>query len=344
MFISLRKYLESRPDQLANSLLRMVHLLLDTVEAHSVKGEAADYERLRLDIRSVKESFASAPAPSEVLVLAGKTVRALEEYNGRTSKFLQRQCVELQSMIAMLTKAMTVIASDSRNSVSRLQDIERQLQSASLLEDFQAAKIRMSECLDGLRTEIAHQRTQSTHRVTEMQTVIEESRERTAARTNREARNDPLTGLPERPAAEAALSAALKQGGRVFAAVFAIERLDLINARFGHEVGDQVLLFFGEHVAQALKGSDRFFRWTGPAFLALMERSEPVHKVREEISRVILRRLSKTVKIANRSVLLPVPTNWVVFDAQELRPLQRLVHSIDSFVDSGGAEPKASAG
>jgi GGDEF domain-containing protein len=129
----------------------------------------------------------------------------------------------------------------------------------------------------------------------------------------------------------------------VFAAVFAIERLDLINARFGHEVGDQVLLFFGEHVAQALKGSDRLFRWTGPAFLALMERSEPAHKVREEISRVISRRLSKTVKIANRSVLLPVPTNWVVFDAQELRPLQRLVHSIDSFVHGGGAEPKASA-
>jgi GGDEF domain-containing protein len=44
-------------------------------------------------------------------------------------------------------------------------------------------------------------------------------------------REDPATGLPERTAAEAAIIEAAAQNRPVYAAMFVIDRLDLINAR-----------------------------------------------------------------------------------------------------------------
>lgn len=337
--ISLRKYLDSRPDQAAKALLCMIHLLLETIEEHAVRAEAADHEEFQAGIRGVQDSLDESTPPAEILVLAGRTVKAIEEYNSRATKFVQRQCVELQAMIAMLTKTMTEVASGSQRSVLRLHEIEQELQSASLIEDFQTVKIRMAECLEGLRGEIGRQHEESSRRVIEMRTVLDASHARTAARTNQEARVDPLTGLPERPAAEAALSAAAKSAQPAFAAVFVVERLDLINARFGHQVGDQVLVFFKEHVEQTLAGSDRLFRWTGPALLAIVERDEPIAKIREEMNRVVSQRLSKSVSVGSRSVLLPIPSNWVVFAIHEVRPHQQLVRNIDAFV-GGGAEAK----
>ncbi len=334
MLISLRKYLENRPEQMSGALLRMVHLLLEAVEVHAVRGESADYEKFREDIARVRESLAATPEASEVLVLAGKIVKSVEEYNSRTGKVVEQQRVELQAVIAMLTKAMGAIAAGSQTTVGRLEEIERELETATQLEDFQAAKVRMAECLQGLRTEIGRQKVESTRRVTELRAAIEKSSDPDASWTKGEApRTDPITGLLERPAAEAALAAAVKQGQPVYAVVFVLERLDLVNSRFGREAGDQVLAFFHEHVARSLTQPDRLFRWTGPALMAVVERDAPVHRVREEMSRIVSRRLSKTVVIADRSVLLAAPSNWMVFAAHEVRPLQQLLRNIDSFVE-----------
>jgi hypothetical protein len=51
MFISIKKYLDSRPEQVASALLRMVQLLLQGIEMHAGAGDAADHEKFRKDIQ-----------------------------------------------------------------------------------------------------------------------------------------------------------------------------------------------------------------------------------------------------------------------------------------------------
>jgi len=117
--------MESRSEQLAEALLRMVRLILQGIELHAVKGDAVDYDRFRAGVRKVQDSLSQRPAPSEVLVAAGTLVRAVEDYNSSTPRFIHVQCVELQTMVGMLTKAMTSMAANSEATVSRLQAIER---------------------------------------------------------------------------------------------------------------------------------------------------------------------------------------------------------------------------
>jgi len=340
MFISLKKYLDSRPEQVAAALLRMVRLLLQGLDLHAVKGDAADCEKYRADIRHIGDSLGERPAASEVLVAAGTIVKAMEEYNSRTSRFIRVQCAELQTMVGMLTKTMATLASGSESSITRLQAIEKQLHKASMIEDFQTARLRLAECLENLRGEIARQREESQRTVAEIASHLTKSQERAApsAAVRAERRQDPVTGLPGRPEAEAALVELATKNRRAYAVVFVIERLELINVRFGYAAGDQVLLLFSQHLAQSLSGADQLFRWSGPALLALLKREGTPTEVREELTRITAPRLEKTVHVGGRSVLLPLGANWAMFSVADYRPVQLLFLQFDNLVQGGGGQ------
>ncbi len=341
--ISLRKYLDSRSDQVADALLRTTHLLLEGIGRHAVKPDAADYDQFQKDLRLILGEIGKDTPASEILVQAGQALKTMEAYNAHATKQMRAQCEDLQNMVAMLTKTMAAVSSGSQSTIGRLQDIEGELQKASLLEDFHSAKIRMSECLDVLRGEIVRHRAESAKQVSEMHNAVQGLHTKPAATPEDLARIDPLTNLPERAAAEAALAAAVKGTKPVFAAVFVTDRLDLINARFGRRVGDDVLLFFCHHVAQGMMQGERLFRWSGPALLGILSRGDQLPVVRESMNRLFAKRLTMNVTVENRSVMLAVPAKWMVFPAQEIRPLPHLVRSIDAFVHGDPPEAKASA-
>jgi GGDEF domain-containing protein len=333
MFISIKRFLESRSEDLPAALLRMVQLLLQGIETHAVKGDAADHQKFIEDMQKIREGLGGQPAASEVLVLAGSVVKSMEEYNNRTARFIHAQCAELQAMVGMLTKTMTSIASGSEGSITRLQTIEKHLHKASMIEDFQTAKLRMSECLDTLRGEIVLQREESAQTVAHLRSEIEKSQERMAAKPIR--RTDLANGVPERSEAETALVAAARENRRLFAVIFVVERVSLVNSRFGYAAGDQVLHFFAQHLVQGFSSADKLFRWSGPSFLLLMERRESHDKVRAEVTRITSQRLTTTIQVGARSVLLPVAANWAMFPVLEIRPVQLLFQQLDSFVHGG---------
>ena len=341
--ISIRKFLDGRSDQVADALLRTTHLLLEGIQRHAVKPDAGDYDSFRREVGLILADLKEdTPAP-EVLVLAGQALKALEGYNARATRQMRAQCEDLQNMVAMLTTTMAAIASGSQCSISRLQEIEGQIQKASLVEDFHTAKIRMAECLAGQGKELVRHRSESAKQVSEMHSAVQGLRSVGSAHTAEElARKDPVTKLPERASAEGALAAAAKESQPVFGAVFVADRLDLINARFGRSVGDDLLLFFSQHVAKGMKESDWLYRWSGPAILAILHRPTSLTPVREEVNGLMAKRLTINVTSENRSVMLAVPAKWMVFNTHEIRPLPRLIKSIDAFVH--GEPPEVTPG
>jgi len=206
-----------------------------------------------------------------------------------------------------------------------------------VIEDFQSARLRLSECLEGLSGEIIRQKEDSARAVGEIKTALEQSQQRLVPR-QRLARGqqgvDPVTGLPGRSEAEASVLEASQKDGSAFAALFVIDRVELINMRYGYAVGDQVLLAFSQHVARHLSAHDRLFRWSGPALLALLEYRNSQRVVREEIERVTSRRLEKTITLVDRTVLLPIRADWVTYPVSGHPSVHALFHQLDVLVQS----------
>lgn len=330
--ISLRKYLLDGPrEDSGDDFIRVLRLLFQGIRLHAVEGDRGDYEDFRADIERLERSLSGEPSAAQLCFLARSVVKALGEYNQRTTRFVRIHAVELQAMIAMLTETIAAISAANERSVSRLQNIEHEIEKASMIEDFRAVKIRLGECLTGLREETLRQREESARTICEMNEALENTRTRTAAAPIPPA-TDPVTGLPQRAEAERLLASIIESRASAFAGVFLVERLQSINLRFGYAVGDHVLVSFAQMLAQKLPAADPVFRWSGPAFVAVLQREEPLEKIRAEIARIILPRLEKTVHFGYRTVLLPISATWTVLPMLPAPSL--LFNRIDSFLAS----------
>ena len=325
MFISLKRYLYSEELALAESLHRMVQLLLEAIRMHAVVADPAEHEKFQKDIAAFENQLNEEVTPKEILVLAGAVVKTLEEYNRQTTRFVRMQSAELQSMLAMLMETVAALSAGSDRSVARLQAIERQLERAAAVEDIRAVKAKLSECLLSLREEAQRQREEMARTISELKGQIEQAQQR---------RLPPrAVGRSKgRDEAEQALRLAYERGGHVYAAVFVVDRMDLVSGRFGPSVSEQLVRYFQYHLAQGLLSSDEVYRWDASSLLVLMERSYGVEQVRAEVQRVASVRLEKTIQIGTRTVLLPITSHSAVTPVFEARSLAELISDLDAVV------------
>ncbi|MDP2170810.1 MAG: diguanylate cyclase [Rhodocyclaceae bacterium] len=88
------------------------------------------------------------------------------------------------------------------------------------------------------------------------------------------ARTDALTGLVNRRAFDAALDQEIRRAQRYDAplslVITDIDHFKSINDRFGHHVGDQVLIDFARTLSAAVRDVDTVGRWGGEEFVILM--------------------------------------------------------------------------
>lgn len=330
MFISLKRYLSGADQELAESFQRMTLLLLEAIRLHAVVGEPDEHQRFQQDIAKLENKLQEDFSPQQVLVVAGAVARALEDYNQRTTRFIRMQSAELQGMLAMLTETVAAISAGSERTVTRLQTIEKQLERASMLEDIRTLKARLSECLLAVREEARQQREETARTIAELRNEIRRAQQRQSAVAP--AKPNAVPQGMGRAEAEAALARAVEQRLHAYAAVFVLERFDLISGRFGPNAAEQLARFFRHHLTQGILSSDAVFRWSNASFLVLMERAGSLEEARAEVQRVASVRLEWTLQIGTRTVLLPVSSRWAVIPVYQFPSLRLVVEEIDTVV------------
>jgi GGDEF domain-containing protein len=249
----------------------------------------------------------------------------MQNYNRRTSHILSARSAELQSIVGMLTGAMSQISTTSQTSIARLQDLQRQVEQAVMLEDVRTVKLRLSECLESMRGETERQRNESVKVVDELKKGLQDVQ--APKRAEASAGTDPLTGLPSRAEGEAAILAAGGPGLHAYAALFVLSRVQAIATRYGSELGDGVLLVLLQRLSLGLSPQDHFFRWSPDSFLAVLHRKESGDLLRREVTRLLSVRLEQTFEIASRSVTLPISPTWTIlplFESSQGEVLRKL--------------------
>jgi GGDEF domain-containing protein len=326
--ISIRKLMAKDNRESAEAYERMAQLLLQAIGLHAVEGDRVDYDWFSSTIAGLQTGLSQDPSPANVLATTGTAVKTLEEYNRRTSHFIKATSAELQIIVGMLTEAMSQISTGSQTSVHRLQELQKQIEHASQVEDVRTLKLGLSDCLHSIRGECDRQRDEALEVVANLKRGIQKAQETKVPEAG--AVSDPLTGLLLRPGAEDAMQAACDRGAHAYAGLFVMDRLQAVTSRFGNDLGDQVLLFFVQHLSTALTGNDTLFRWSPTSFLALIERRESPDNVRREMAKLLTQRLEQTFEIGDRSVVLPVSSTWVVVPLFE-QGYTEIVRKLDAF-------------
>jgi diguanylate cyclase (GGDEF)-like protein len=105
---------------------------------------------------------------------------------------------------------------------------------------------------------------------------------------------DEMTGLPNRRAAESRLKEeighARRRGQAFVLGLVDLDHFKLINDRYGHQVGDEVLVRFATTFTEHLRADDWVARWGGEEFLVC------VHAADLKEGEAIFERLRETIK------------------------------------------------
>jgi GGDEF domain-containing protein len=327
--ISLKRLMLANDDDLLEAYRRTAVLLMQSIALHSVEGEAAEHQSFSATITELANGITDKTAAPDVLISAGAVSKTLQEYNRHTSQYIKAQSIELQTMIGMLTRTMSEISTSGDRSIGRLQEIEKKLAKTAMIDDLRTLKLRMSECLEAVREESVRQKEVTTQVVGDLKTGITKAAEQKSAML--EQNDDPVTGLPSRAHAEAELKRLAGTSARVYAGIFVVDRMQAINSRFGHAIGDHVMMFYLQRLTAALSAADKIFKWADSSYMAILERQEGLDNTRRELGQHLFQKWDRPFELGSRSVVLPISATWLLVEASG-RSAAKTIAEIDGFV------------
>jgi GGDEF domain-containing protein len=328
--ISIKKLLNATQDPVAAGLTRVTSLLLEGIAIHAVECDTGDRNEFQSSIRRFRKIVEGMSDPSEILVTTGAAIQTLENYNRGIERFIRIRGKEYEEMVGMFSKALLEVSNAGESSTQSLQRIEKDLRSVSQIDNLRELKAKLGESLKALSEESARQKRCSEDLANAMQENLTIAQSPVSTRAAVEM--DPITGLAGHSAAERELRVLIAAGESRYVAIFCVERLDLINSRFGFAAGDQILMMFSQYVAQQLSGNDRLFRWRGPCVVAILARQGNFSELQAELRRAASVRLEHNVTIGSRSVLLPISQCWSVLKVSGTSGPEELFARVDSFV------------
>jgi GGDEF domain-containing protein len=140
-----------------------------------------------------------------------------------------------------------------------------------------------------------------------------------------------------RAGAEDSIANKISSGKEFIVGLFVMDRLASINGRFGRLVGDEILLMGAQHLAQKLSGA-ALYRWSGPAFVAILDISGNAAAVENHLKQAGAMRFEKTIEADNRSVLLLVTSSFQVTRVSHSMSPDAIFRGMDTFLSENFTE------
>ncbi len=361
--VSIKKHLNAQQsrDELNEALLRFTVLVLESIRLHAITGDGADHEKFQADILRLEEIFATPPSPNEVLIAAGAISKTLDDYAHSSSRFLNQQKHELQTIVAALTQTLGTVANASERTIGRLDEIKKQLEKADVIEDIRRLKARLTECLETVHEESLRQHGEATRAVNQLQETAEicgapgagpgtapaaagggagpaavpkdrhHATPATAPRPVAAGANESGGESREREAVEKVLATVLTQSEEAWVGLFKIERASLLVSRFGPPVFEEVVTFVQQRLSAGLN-SLRQYRWDQSAILALLQSHQDIKLIRRKINELFAERLVMNFDLGKREVMLPIGCQWTVLPCFPHHSAHVLIQQIEAFL------------
>ena len=323
--VSIKEFLNRADSQV--TVRDAVSSLIEKIGSSAVAVDQRDYAAFLADLERIRAGLTAGLTPQAATIVIDST---MQTYNGGVTRLVRKQAGEMQSIIGMMAETVAQIGGENTRSVQRLQEIGDEFKRADAITDLQGLRGHLSECLRGFREEVLRQKEQADILIAGLRKQIESTPVFSAEM--RDGR-DPTTELAGKEACLKAMQDPVAAGKRRYVVTMSVNRIQSINARFGHAAGDRILRVFGDFITHQLDPADRIFRWTGPAVVAMIERTETLDRVRDQIRRIMDMRVDENLELGDRSVLIPISAAWSVFQLLSITTAER---QIQAFIASQG--------
>jgi GGDEF domain-containing protein len=304
----------------AGTLHRVVQQILEGYALHSVEFDTVEHGAFRLEIREIAGRFDRCQTDEELLILTGEANKTIRNYNHLAEKFIQELSAEKQQTVKLLTQALLRVCRASEKSAQPIRQVESELALASQLQKLRDLRAKLAECVSALCLEADVQEA----RFLELQEQMAQSSALLASR-------DQVTGLRTTGNANQRIRELSSSGSQGYVMAFFLKNLDVINRRFGFAAGDDILRRFSAYLTKNLHEGDQLFRWRGPCFVMVTDRSEPLEAIESEAKQLGLRGPEQEVENNGKSMLIRLTAATAAFAIPKGRENSELPSKIDQF-------------
>jgi GGDEF domain-containing protein len=299
--MALAPFRPRRPERAIDPENRALTILLDGIVRSALPSDAKEMQQFRDSMADLYEEVTPSTSPHRAALIAEDAVRVLEDHNRAERDYIftyQGEREEMRGVANLLADCLKRTGFVGKETADIVRDVLR-LAAVEIPEPVElgALRIKLGEHLARAVFVADHMR--------------------------REASPDSL--------AATALYESWERREDMCVVLFGIERMAVINARFGYPVGDQMIAGLRQHLTDNLPEGDRLFRWRGPYLLALIERDMAAGLPSLEMALIGAWCSEYEIKIRDREALIPVSVGWQMFPLKKFAGVEDLVNELDSW-------------
>ena len=270
--ISIRKHLDrlSGEDKVRSSYRRMLEAIVNTTREHILVADAEDHTWFCTSLENFLDRLREDASVTNVEVVGALITKTLADHYSKLARQTDTREQELKRIINLLAESASRLDHENKQFYTQLRQTVQSFQSLSQLEDITFLRKKLTDQVTQLQESVGRQEMVSGNLVTRLQGELDEARKEIATLAQAAA-TDPLTQLPTRHAAEKLIQECVARDEPFSVGMCVIERLDLINLRYGAQLGDTVLRRFSNALKAQLPKRVFLCRWGGPAFVIIVE-------------------------------------------------------------------------
>jgi diguanylate cyclase (GGDEF)-like protein len=328
--ISLKRKVDEleRKDVLFQSALNCYLSAVNSIQTHAIEVVADMLDQHRSHLRALRRGVQENPTPDMLETSRLALESELAWYRKSSMDMLRGKEKELRDIIALLSEATQTLVQRNDTHSSRLKNFTRELEAVAKLNDFGEMRKRLAGQLIELKNCVGAFQTEGAGSIGAMQDELLAFRQR-LDNAERLAAIDAVTGLLNRREGERRLQEMIESKGTFCLVLFDLDRFKMINDRYGHNCGDQILQSFARRLGEQVRPDDVVCRWGGDEFLVILK--APLRDAMRQASQVSDRvRGRYVVTPAGRETTIVVSASLGVAEYQPGESAEQLFERADA--------------
>lgn len=306
----------------SEALGRLALGLIENVCRYVLTGDG--YEKLRQQMDGTREALLQAGSEEAIGQADSAVARILAEYRADSQQAAMAQAVEVQHIFALLNHALIVMSDGRDRSVSRLSDIQTQLERTSKLRDIVAMKSALADTVKFVEREASEARKVVTEELARLETEVGAARDFMA---------NTRTELAGRAEGIAKIREWIPLAGpdqAVYAVAYQCSNLTAITQRYGANVSEEMTFRVIRERLQPVAPSAPVYRWTPSGLVAVFVRQRGLAALEAEVMAVNKSPVVHRVARGNRTAVLTMAPSRLVVEGSGAQ--EAIVAQLDKFM------------
>ena len=268
--ISLKKYIESKPEELLKAMCESYRASLTAIGTSATQICPHIGEDVQHDLLNLRDQL-SPDVTRETVVETGKQVeQELTKWGESASKYFQQTAHDIKEIMLTVAETSQALGERDQRFAREFHEFAGQLAAIGNLGDL--TKIRQSlgktahqlkSCVEQMVQEGEQSLSQIRGELSHYQSQLDEAQ--------RAATQDTVTGVANRYKAEKRIQTLIEGSHNYSIVIFDLDNFKEVNDRYGHPAGDELLRQFATELRSFFRVSDIVSRWGGDEFLVIVD-------------------------------------------------------------------------